>query len=307
LRGKRIPERSTEKEESMSKYEAPTEETKILLRAGNEQRKLTVVKSTAPDPKDKKSLLVSAADLLTMKFVPEQWIVEDLLRVDSKRISLLAGQPRDGKSTLALQLCVAVAKAKDFLGRKTLKSSVIFWQTEAELRKVAASLQALGYNPRTDAPLLVLNSSAGENNLDTLRRELIAHPDVRLVVLETLDDILRIADLNKNTAARQAFENFDNKIVNDFSNRCAFLGLHHLNKEKRDKKGHMLMGATVIAGKTDAVWYIQRPSDDSEDRFFDTVNRSGRNVPPTWLKFDIPTQTNTPARVNDFETSGHGI
>jgi len=236
---------------------------------------------------------VSAADLLAMKFEPEQWIVGDLLRVDSKRISLLAGYPHDGKSTLAMQMCVAVTKGIRFLGRDTLRSSAILWQSEAELRKVAASLQALGYNPHTDEELLVLNSSAGENNLDALRRELIAHPEVRVVVIETLDDLLRIADLNKNTAAREAFERFDTKILNDFSHRCAFLALHHMNKEKRDRKGHMLMGATVIGGKTDAVWYLQRQSDDDEVRVFETVNRSGRHIPPTYLKFNKDTQTNT--------------
>src|SRR5260370_42571074 len=87
-----------------------------------EKRKSMEFPTAVPnqEPKKKKSILLSAADLLTMKFAPEQWIVGDLLRVDSKRMSLLLGQPRDGKSTLGMQLCVSVTQGKPFLGRPTM-------------------------------------------------------------------------------------------------------------------------------------------------------------------------------------------
>src|SRR6266404_6437706 len=114
---------------------------------------------------DRKSPLISGAELLGMKFDPEIWIVDGLLRIDSKRMSMLLGQPRDGKSTLAWQLAAAVTSGQPFLGRKTLRSSVLYWQTEAESRKVAASLRRLGYDPARDEKLLVLNSSTTGSNL----------------------------------------------------------------------------------------------------------------------------------------------
>jgi hypothetical protein len=248
------------------------------------------------EPSKKKSLLLSAAELLTMQFAPEQWIVGNLLRIDSKRMSLLLGQPRDGKSTVAMQLCVSVTQGKPFLGRNTMRAPVIFWQTEAELRKVASSLNRLGYNAANDEKLLILNSCAAENNVTALRRELIAHPDVRLVVIETLDDLLRIPDLNKNTAAREAFDKFDNTVMSEFSHRCAFLALHHLKKRECDREGNMIMGATVISGRTDAVWYIRRKSDDDEQRIFHADVRSGVQIPKTLLNFSKETETNTLGR-----------
>jgi hypothetical protein len=247
-------------------------------------------------PQKKKSLLLSAAELLTMQFPPEQWIVGNLLRIDSKRMSLLLGQPRDGKSTLAMQLCVSVTQGKSFLGRTTMRAPVIFWQTEAELRKVASSLNHLGYNPANDEKLLILNSCAAENNVAAMRRELIAHPDVRLVVIETLDDLLRIPDLNKNTAAREAFDKFDNAVMSEFSHRCAFLALHHLKKRECDREGNMIMGATVISGRTDAVWYVRRKSDDDEQRIFHADVRSGLQIPKTLLEFKNETETSTLGR-----------
>jgi hypothetical protein len=174
-----------------------------------------------------------------------------------------------------------------------MRSPVLFWQTEAELRKVAYSLKRLGYNPANDERLLILNSCAAENNVTALRRELIAHPDVRLVVIETLDDLLRIPDLNKNTAAREAFDKFDNTVMTEFSHRCAFLALHHLKKRECDREGNMIMGATVISGRTDAVWYIRRKSDDDEQRIFHADVRSGVQIPKTLLNFSKETEINT--------------
>jgi len=122
---------------------------------------------------------------------------------------------------------------------------------------------------------------------------LIAHPDVRLVVIETLDDLLRIPDLNKNTAAREAFDKFDNIVMSEFSNRCAFLALHHLKKRECDREGNMIMGATVISGRTDAVWYVRRKSDDDEQRIFHADVRSGLQIPKTLLNFKKETETST--------------
>jgi hypothetical protein len=242
---------------------------------------------------DRKSPLISGAELLGMKFDPEKWVVADLLRIDSKRMSMLLGQPRDGKSTLAWQLAAAVTSGQPFLGRKTLRSPVLFWQVEAESRKVAASLRRLGYDPARDEKLLVLNSSTTGSNLKALRRELEEHPGVQLVIIETLDDLLRIQDLNKNSAARESFEKFDNLIMNDFSSRCAFLALHHLNKKECDRQDAMNMGATVISGKTDNLLYIRRKSDDDPRRVFNTKLRSGVEIPLTYLDYDAETETST--------------
>src|SRR5258705_3910771 len=55
---------------------------------------------------------------------PTRWLWADALPVNST--SLLVGQARDGKTTFALNLALAIARGADFLNRKTIKSPVFY-------------------------------------------------------------------------------------------------------------------------------------------------------------------------------------
>jgi hypothetical protein len=81
----------------------------------------------------------------------------------------LAGKPEDGKSTIGRQLAVAVTKGKPFLGRNTLRGSVIYWQSEEEPADVRESLDRLGYDHTRDEKLLTFFGSAAENHVITSR------------------------------------------------------------------------------------------------------------------------------------------
>jgi hypothetical protein len=241
----------------------------------------------------KKPLLLSGAELKVLTFEPSQWIVEGLLRVGRKRISLLAGKPEDGKSTIARQLAVAVTKGKPFLGRQTVRASVIYWQSEEEPGDVRDSLDRLGYDHTKDEKLLTFFGNAAENHVQSLREALAAHPEVKLVLIETLDDLLKVSDIKENSAARAAFDKFDTVVVNDFSHRVAFLALHQLKKRETDSVGDMLLGATVIRGRTDAKWYLRRVSDEDPRRIFTATVRKGQEISPTYLDYNPDTETST--------------
>src|ERR1700761_2191656 len=167
----------------------------------------------------RKSLLMSVAQLRSLKAEPSEWIVDGLLRSGRRRISLLAGKPESGKSTLGLQLAVSVTKGKPFLGRQTKRSAVIYWQSEEEPADVRESLDRLGYDHTRDEKLLVFTGSASQNDVIALREELLEHRDVRLVIIETLDDLLKLSDIKENSAARAAFDKFDAAVVNEFAVR----------------------------------------------------------------------------------------
>ena len=122
---------------------------------------------------------------MALKVVPQEWIVDGLLRVGRKRISLLAGKPESGKSCIGRQLTVAVAKGLPFFGRKTVRGSVLLWQTEELPEDVQASLRCLGYDADTDENILVFNGDASENTVEALDEALKQHPSVRLVIIET--------------------------------------------------------------------------------------------------------------------------
>lgn len=248
--------------------------------------------STTKAVQQRKSSLISSNDLMSKMFEKPTWVIDNLLRLGRKRISLLAGWPESGKSNLARTAAICVAAGRPFLGRATLRSPVMLWQSEEDEADVQEMLRIQGHNPNTDETIWIFKGDTDHNNVDEMREEMKAHPDVRLCVIETLDDLLKIEDLKENTASRVAFDKFDRAVVNEFYPTCSFLALHHLKKvEVKANTGLMLLGATVIRGRTDAKIYLTKVSDASEDRILHASIRRGVSIPPTKVEWDSATET----------------
>src|SRR6516225_7723407 len=86
---------------------------------------------TSKPTERKKMTMHSLSELRERPRSNSEWVVEDLLRTNRKRCSLLCGDPEAGKSTLARQLAAAVAQGKPFLGRQTLKGKILYWVPQA--------------------------------------------------------------------------------------------------------------------------------------------------------------------------------
>jgi hypothetical protein len=245
-------------------------------------------------PEDKhKPTLLSVGELRAMPVIPSEWIVEDLIRIGRRRPSLLAGKPEAGKSTLARQLCVAVAKGVPIFGRRTMRSPVIYWQSEDEPTDVLDSWDRLGYDETKDEKLWTYTGDTKDNHVLTLNKALHDHPDVRLVVVETLDSLLKMDDIKGNTPARIAFDKLDAEVMAHYAHRTSFLCLTHLKKKDCDEAGDMILGATEIRGRTDAKLYMRQVSDEDERRIFHATIRKGRPIPKTFLEFNRQSETYT--------------
>jgi hypothetical protein len=113
-----------------------------------------------------------------------------------------------------------------------------------------------------------------------------ADQNINLVVIETLDDLLKISDIKENTAARTAFDKFNTQLMIPFGHRAAFLALHHMKKTETNFAGDLLLGASTIRGRTDAKIYMAQVSPDDERRLVWSSKRIGRAIPKTFLVFD---------------------
>jgi len=230
-------------------------------------------------------------DLQVLPEAPSTWIVQDFLRTHRKRVSLIAGSPEAGKSTLARQLCVAVAQGVPFLGRQTDQGRVIYWQSEEDPQDTREDFFRTGLKP--DDPLIIVHPETKDDNCTELNRILDSNPDTKLVVIETLDDFLKIEDIKENTAGREAFERFDSEVVSKHCAHCAFVVLHWFKKSDKQKTAniHRILGGTILAGKTDAKVYLTRESDADVRRIIEVTARKGTSIEPTYLLFDPQTQT----------------
>jgi AAA domain len=189
---------------------------------------------------------------------------------------------------MARQLVVAVSQGKPFLGRTTTRGAVIYWQTEDDVKDVLNAFNRLG-SKDDDEQIYVLQGDPESSECQDIAAQLEADQNINLVVIETLDDLLKISDIKENTAARAAFDKFNTQLMIPFGHRAAFLALHHMKKTETDFAGDSLLGASTIRGRTDAKIYMAQVSPDDERRLIWSSKRIGRVIPKTFLVFDPTT------------------
>ena len=140
-----------------------------------------------------------------------------------------------------------------------------------------------------DEQIYVLQGDPESSECQDIAAQLEADQNINLVVIETLDDLLKISDIKENTAARTAFDKFNTQLMIPFGNRAAFLALHHMKKTETDFAGDSLLGASTIRGRTDAKIYMAQVSPDDERRLIWSSKRIGLAIPKTFLVFDPTT------------------
>jgi RecA-family ATPase len=215
-------------------------------------------------------------------------IVEELLRTNRGRPSLLCGFPGSGKSTLAHQLAVAVAHGEPFLGRETTPGHVVYWSNEDSLFDLREDFMRLGMTE--DTSISFQRPDPNGRNFTALGDTLLSCPDTRLVIIETLADFLQVKDITNNDDCRNGLQSFCDMIIAPNPD-CSFLMLHHFNKSDVGSglASAKILGATALAGLTDTKIYLRQVSDDDRRRIIHTEVRKGRNIESTYLEFDPET------------------
>nr|RDS97435.1 hypothetical protein DWF04_02800 [Cereibacter sphaeroides f. sp. denitrificans] len=183
------------------KPEAPPKVTSL-----DEFRNRPRSKARGAQPNGRASSFFSAAALDGKPVPSREWLVEDL--IPARTVTLLSGDGGTGKSLLALQLVVAAALGRPWLGRTVSSGRAVFASAEddeAELhRRLWDVTQAEGVT-FADLDRLTIRSLAGEDALlatqdprsgvlhpSDLYRELDAFLETEeptVVVLDTLADL----------------------------------------------------------------------------------------------------------------------
>jgi tRNA uridine 5-carbamoylmethylation protein Kti12 len=231
--------------------------------------------------------------------MPSKWIVDGLLRGNRPRPSLLCGLPHSGKSTLARQLAIAVSRGENFLGRKVMKGRVLFWQCEESSEDIIEDFLKQGVDRETDS-IVVMSSDADATQwrIEELNAELVKAQTTKrpfdLVIIETLCDFLRPENENNNAELSNLISEFINTVMHPHPG-TAFMFLHHFNKATDavvlNNSILRVSGARAIASKTDAKWFMYSEGDNAPQRIIMTKTRKGVDIEPTYLEFDLKTNT----------------
>lgn len=217
-------------------------------------------------------------DLLTTHHKPPQFVIDQFLTQGG--MSLLAGNPKVGKSTLVGNLILAVARGGVFLGRECTQSTVLYLAMEEQPVGVADRFRKL----RADKEPVVVRAGPipKDSVLETLRHD-IAKFEPALAVLDPLFDALDVADSNAyasvNTAMKQVLA-----VARDTG--CHILTVHHTNKGD-NRGGLSILGSQALAGATDCNIFLT--SKWGGGRLFETNQRIGTPFELSTLTYNTAT------------------
>ncbi|MCA1776099.1 MAG: AAA family ATPase [Loktanella sp.] len=174
----------------------------------------------------------------------------------ANEISLLVGESQSGKSFLALDLAMCVARGQDFFGHKTRRGGVIYQAGESAVgvrrRRLPAYRQHHHVNGE-DVPFVLLEHQidlfGNPDQIDQLVEECIAWRDTFDVRL----DLVVIDTFNRATPGANENDGRDMSIVLENAEKIRretgahVLMVHHLNAGGTRARGHTSLFANVDA------------------------------------------------------------
>lgn len=194
-------------------------------------------------------------------------------------LSILAGKPKTGKSTLARCLVLDVARGRSWLGFPTRRGPVFYLALEEKRDEVRNHFHAMGAAP--DDPVRLL-FRAPPDALPALRQ---ASEQERpaLIVIDPLFKLIRVRDGNDYVAVTQALEPLLG-LARDTG--AHVLAVHHLGKGERSG-GDAILGSTAILASADTALFLKR---SDRYRTLSSIQRYGTDLEEVVLTLDPDTR-----------------
>ena len=232
-------------------------------------------------------LPVQQASQLAVKPPDRHWLVEQLWADEA--VGILGGEPKCGKSFLALQIGVAVASGAPCLGRFAVPrpGRVLVFPAEDALHIVRHRLDALCSTADleiADIDLQVITAPSLRLDLDADRRalaETVAHHQPKLLVLDPFVRLHRIDEnVSQQVAPLLAFLRALQRQHN-----LAVLVVHHARKGAANcRAGQALRGSSEFHAWGDSNLYLRRKG---ETTTLTIEHRAAPSIPDIALRLAI--------------------
>ncbi len=208
--------------------------------------------------------LISAKKIQDMEFQPIEWIVEKLITAG---LLILAGRPKSGKSWLALNLSLAITKGGIALSHfKAKKASVLYFALEDNVRRLKTRMENI-LNAEDDkvAPtnLYFLEDDnvfpkLNEGGLDEMQKILNEHPDIKLIIIDTLGRSRADQKRSDNNIYLADYELLALLQKFALTHKIAILMVHHTKKGSEEYVFDEISGTTGITGAADTMLLLKK-------------------------------------------------
>lgn len=216
--------------------------------------------------------VITAEKLMTLDIPDPKFIVADIV---PEGLSLLVSKPKLGKSWMALLIAIAVAAGGVALGSIDCTSGAVLYlaleDNRRRLRKRLAKLLTESPAPKNLA-IATQWPRLGDGGSEEIGQWLDAHPDARLVIVDTL---AKIRPLRKSPPGYA--EDYDDiAVLKSIADKrgIAVLVIHHDRKMSGEDPVEQVSGTMGLTGAADAILMLRRARNQPEA----TLIITGRDV-----------------------------
>jgi len=129
---------------------------------------------------------VNCEELMTEPLKPIEFVVENLI---TQGLFILAGAPKIGKSWLALDICLSVAKGEPVLNAKTAQGAALYLYLEDSRIRIQNRLYEMTDEPTEHLHFALLANSIGSGLEGQIKNFISEHHDIKIIFIDTLQKI----------------------------------------------------------------------------------------------------------------------
>jgi hypothetical protein len=219
--------------------------------------------------------LVGLGELLSRPVVPVDYLLAGRLVAGS--VSIIASKPKCGKSTLARNLALAVARGESFLGWHVKQGAVLYLALEERSEDVAADFRAMGADGSEDIQIADAGTAL----------DVVAILQERKPVLLVVDPLFRLVRIQDGNSYAETYGALGPLIDAARGTGTHILCLHHSSKMAKAESIDAPIGSTALAGAVSTLFVMRRTE---SYRTLCSVQRIGEDLPETVLGFDPATR-----------------
>ncbi len=214
----------------------------------------------------KKLEFISSVTIMNTPMKKQKFIVDEMIYPG---LHILSGDPKIGKSWMMMDMCLSIAKGEKFLGRRTEKGHVVYMALEDTFVSLQSRMYELTDEPSDNLQYLLLSNSIGNGLEEDLQECKKLFPDLKLVVIDTLQKVRETVDMKYGTDYK------DLSVLKNIADQLeiAIILVHHNRKTHDSNPNNMISGTNGIAGCADGLLVFTRNSNQAK------LNISGRGAP----------------------------
>lgn len=207
---------------------------------------------------------IAASDLQTARIDPPEWLIPDVL---PQGLAILCASSKVGKSWMAMQMCLAISRGKEFLDYASNQAGCLYLALEDGIFRLKDRLNKVldGEKAPSNFYLSIKANGLDGGLIKQLDEEFEEHPDIKLIIIDTLQKVRGSAKKDEIAYATDYRELGALKEYADNKRICIFL-IHHLRKMADENDVfNMISGSNGIMGVCDTIFIIYKKKRQDEN------------------------------------------